>query len=169
MKSRKVLVLALAMMVWLAGLGMASDGYAEDFNVGGRFGIGAQLNLLNFGVGPSVEYWLTDNIGISASYGALSDFTSYGIRGNYLFDGNLDLFGLPARPYIGAGFSSVTLEGVFSTSKGTGIEIYGGVLEQASENIYLRSELIYSTVDFTSNDYIDYGAFSLGFGIVYYF
>lgn len=189
MKRKKMLVLALAVMVLLASLSMASDGYAEDFNLGGRFGVGIQLNALNFGIGPSVEYWPTNNIGISASFGSLSDYTSYGIRGSYLFDNKFDLFGTPTRPYLGAGFSSVTgpkysFETVTSESKGSGIEIYGGILQQASflqqasKNIYVRTEFIYSTFDVTTT--IDapsvkrefdagYGGFSLGFGVVYYF
>jgi len=158
---------------------MASNGYAEDFNLGGRFGVGIQLNALNFGIGPSVEYWPTNNIGISASFGSLSDYTSYGIRGSYLFDNKFDLFGTPTRPYLGAGFSSVTgpkysFETVTSETKGSGIEMYGGILQQASENIYLRTEFIYSTFDVTTtiNDWeydAGYGGFSLGFGVVYYF
>ncbi len=181
MKRKKMLVLALAVMVCLAGLGMASDGYAEDFNLGGRFGVGIQLNALNFGIGPSVEYWPTNNIGISASFGSLSDYTSYGIRGNYLFDNKFDLLGTSTRPYLGAGFSSVTgpkhdYGTITETTKGSGIEMYGGILQQAYgyENIYLRTEFIYSTFDVTttydSSEYkAGYGGFSLGFGIVYYF
>ncbi len=184
MKRKKMLVLALAMMVWLAGLGMASDGYAEDFNMEGRVGIGIQSNLLNFGLGPNVEYWLTDNIGMSASYGALADFTSYGIRGNYLFDNKFDLFGFSTRPYVGAGFSSVTgpkySVGTYtSETKGSGVEMYGGVFQQYTEDIYLRTEFVFSTIDVTTtidDPYLGkkdfdagYGAFSFGVGIVYYF
>lgn len=183
---RRMLILASATIVWFMSLTVAV-GYAEEFTMKGRAGAGLQVNFLNFGVGPSVEYWATENIGISGSAGVLADFTSYGIRGNYLFDKKLDIFGLPTRPYLGIGFASITgpkysFWGVTSETKGSGIEIYGGLLHSAPyihKSVYLRAEFIFSTINVktsitapywgTQTFDAGYGAFSLGWAIIYYF
>lgn len=183
---RRMLILVSATIVWFISLTVAV-GYAEEFTMKGRAGAGLQVNFLNFGLGPSVEYWGTENIGISGSIGAVADFTSYGIRGNYLFDRKLDIFGLPTRPYLGIGYASITgpeysFWGVTSETKGSGIEIYAGLLRPARyiyENVYTSVEFTYSTINVETTitaPYIGsqtfdagYNDFSIGWKIVYYF
>lgn len=161
--------------------------HAEEFPRQGTIGAALNMNVLNFGLGPGIEYWATSNINISGGLGALADFTSYGIRGNYLFNNEFKIFGIPARPLGGIGYTSIqgpeeSYAGVSAETEGSGIEIYGGFLQPApyiSKNVFIRPEFVYSTVKLEGTaTYLgeklatveaDYSAFSLGFGIVYYF
>ncbi len=187
---RRILILVLATTVWFISLSMVNVGYAEELTMKGRAGAGLQVNFLNFGMGPNVEYWATENIGISGGIGAIADFTSYGVRGNYLFSKDLTIYEYPTRPYLGVGFASITGQeysygGVTSETKGSGMEVYAGLLQPAPyihKSVYLRAEFVYSMIDVTttidytvlgstySMDYdAGYSAFSIGWGIVYYF
>jgi hypothetical protein len=159
-----------------------------DFDLAGRFGAGFQINVLNLGVGPCAEYWMRDNLGIMAAVGMLFDFTSISVRGTYLLDHTFDIFGYPACPYLGAGFASVKGPdydlggGSKVEQEGSGMEIYTGLLHPASyitKNLYLRWELILSTFELettgttsygeTITTEQDWGLFSFGAGITYYF
>lgn len=183
---RKILIFTISFILVL----IFNTSYAEELVMKERAGAGIQLNALNFGLGPTVEYWPTENIGVSGSVGIIGSFKSYGVRGNYLFDKKSEVWGLPARPYVGIGYASIegpeySLYGTTAKTKGSGIELYGGILQPApsiAENVYIRPELLLSTVTLEttiettyfgkkySEKYSgNYGAFSIGLGIVYYF
>ena len=131
-----------------------------------------------------MEYWVTDNIGLMAGVGALTDYTTFTIRGNYLLNKTFDLAGYPARPYFGVG---QVPEYYFGWAKaeqdGSGAEIYAGLLHSAAyitKNLYLRGEFILSTLKvetkasepftgITIKHEEDWSFFSIGWGIMYYF
>ena len=116
-------------------LSLCQVAYAEEVSLKGRLGVGVQSNLLNFGLGPTVEFFPAGNFSLAGSFGALSDFTSYGVRGNYFFKKTEDY-----RPYLGAGYSQINgpeatpVPGSKLETKGSGLEIYGGLLQLASKN-----------------------------------
>lgn len=179
MKQSLLLIFLMVVLV----INMAGDVQAENISVAHRFGAGLQMNVLNLGVGPCVEYWITENFGLLAAVGAMFDFTSVTIRGNYLLNQTLDIVGYPARPYIGAGYALVKGPDYGAVEQeGSGLEIYGGLLHPAAyiaRDLYLRGEFILSTFELettgktaygeTVNIDQDRGFFSFGAGIVYYF
>lgn len=129
----------------------------EPPNIQGRYGVGIQSNILNFGLAPTAEYWITDNIGASASLTLIGDFKGYGLRGLYLFDKEFSLWGRTTKPYAGLGYASVEGPeekfGIFGTvsskTKGSGFELFGGI-EQTNlwgyENIALGLEFALNTI-----------------------
>jgi len=169
---------------------------SQGFSVANRFGVGILSNSLNFGLGPSVEYWATENLGIMGSVGALADFFSLSIRGNFLFKRPFYIAEQPLKPYVGVGYVKVQGPEVsYGIEKvevdGSGVEIFGGLLHQATwlhDKIFFRSEFCYSTVELeatfggTSSSYggvtitvpeekisVDYSAFTINLGIAYLF
>jgi len=178
---KKIVILACVMMT--LSLNLVEIACAEELSVAKRFGVGIQANILNFGIGPSVEYWITENLGIMGSVGALSDYTSFTIRGNYLLNSTFNVAGSPTRPYLGVGFAHVRREeyiaGIKMEGKGSGVEIYAGNLQSIMKNLYFRGEFIFSTLKLelsassasgtTTQENADWGSFSVGGGIVYYF
>ena len=179
MKQSLLLIFLMVVLV----VNMTGITQAENISVAHRFGAGIQMNVLNLGVGPCVEYWITENFGLLAAVGAMFDFTSITIRGNYLLNQTLDIAGYPARPYIGAGYALVKGPDYGPIEQeGSGLEIYGGLLHSASyitKNLYFRGEFILSTFELettgktsygeTVNIDQDWGFFSFGAGISYYF
>lgn len=157
----------------------------DDFELSKRFGAGLQVNILNLGIGPCAEYRITENIGLMAAVGAMFDFTSLTIRGNYLLKHPLQIAGYPARPYLGVGFTSVKADYGSSSieQNGSGLEMYGGLLHPATylmENLYLRGEIILSTLTLETKEKTSYGEtvemdtlkwgfLSIGWGVAYYF
>lgn len=162
----------------------------DDLSMQGRMGAGLQISAINLGLGPTGDYWITENIGVSASIGILGDFKSYGIRGNYLFNNRFDVYGFPSRPYVGLGYASIkgpeeSYGDVTLKTEGSGFEVYAGLLQPAPyiyQNVYIRPEFVYSTITVeTTGEYTLYGQkysvsadadySSLGFGlaVVYYF
>ncbi|MDO8445549.1 MAG: hypothetical protein Q7T53_05510 [Deltaproteobacteria bacterium] len=161
---------------------------ADELALGGTIGAGLNMSLVNPWIGPVVDYWITDNIGVSVSGGLSKYFKAYEIRGNYLFDTRLDLYSFQGRPYLGLGYASVTGEeesanGISVTPEGSGLELFAGVLHHApyiSKNVYIRPELIYSSAavegEETGGWYgqtlkvdANYSAIGLGVAVVYYF
>jgi hypothetical protein len=168
-------------------------GSLESFAMKGKYGLGFSLDALNFGLGPSGEYWFTDNIAAIAHISALGDFTTIGVKGNYLFDKELK-FGqspYPSKPYVGLGFSKVEgPEGNFGSTKvtteGSGFQMFAGLFHPAPyihQNVALRGEFVYSMITVEAEATADtgfgtsqtfkadagYGGFSIGLGITYYF
>lgn len=162
----------------------------DDLSMQGRMGAGLQVSAINLGLGPTGDYWITENIGVSASIGILGDFKSYGIRGNYLFNNRFDIYGLPYRPYVGLGYASIkgpeeSSGGITLKTEGSGFEVYAGLLQPAPyiyQNVYIRPEFVYSMVTLeATGEYTlygqkysvsadaDYSAFGLGLAVVYYF
>lgn len=79
----------------------------EKFAMKGKFGAGIEASVVNLGIGPTAEYWITDNIVASGHLG-LGTFTTYGIRGDYVFSKQLNLFrGYMAEPYAGLGYTFI--------------------------------------------------------------
>lgn len=164
------------------------EAVADELALGGRIGAGLNMSLVNPWVGPVVDYWITDNLGVSISGGLSKYFKAYEIRGNYLFDARLDLYSFRGRPYLGLGYASVTGEaesanGISVTPEGSGFELFAGVLHHApyiSKNVYIRPELVYSRIavkgEETGGWYgqtlkvdANYSAIGLGVAVVYYF
>ena len=186
MKQNFLLIFLMVALV-VNVVNMAGVTRAENIVVANRFGAGIHLNVLNLSLGPSLEYWLTDNFGVLASVGALFDYTSFGLRGYYLLNRRLNIAGYPARPYVGVGFAFVKGPdynfGAGSVKQdGSGAEIYAGLLHSASylmKNLYVRGEIVLSTLTIeTTGETVygdrltheeDWGFFSFGGGIVYYF
>jgi len=177
---KKIVILVCVMMT--LSLNLVEIACAEELSVARRFGAGIQANILNFGIGPSAEYWITENLGIMGSVGTLSDYTSFIIRANYLLNSTFDVAGSPSRPYFGVGFAHVRREehraGIKMEGKGSGVEIYAGNLQSIMKNLYFRGEFIFSTLTLelsassasgTITQESDWGSFSVGGGIVYYF
>ena len=148
--------------------------------------VGILSNFLNFGLGPSVEYWATENLGVMASVGAGFDFFTLSARAHFLLNTPLEMAESPMRPYIGLGYANVqgpeeNYGGVKAETDGNGIEVFAGVLHNAlwlHPNIFLRGEFCYSTVELeaTVSGYggsasvsTEYSAFTVNFGVAYYF
>lgn len=184
----KKIVIVACVAVALS-LNLVEIACAEELSVARRFGAGIQANLLNLGIGPSAEYWATENVGLMAAVGALADYTTFLIRGNYLLNNTFDVAGYPARPYLGIGFAHVKGPeydfgfGSKVEQDGSGAEIYAGLLHSASyitENLYFRGEFVLSTLTLetsASDPYTgisvkheaDWSFFSIGWGVTYYF
>lgn len=162
----------------------------DDLSMQGRMGAGVQLSAINLELGPTGEYWITENIGVSASIGLFGDFTSYGIRGNYLFNNRLNIYGIPSRPYVGLGYASIegpeqSYGDITLKTEGSGFELYAGLIQPAFyiyPNVYIKPEFVYSAVKVeATGEYelygetysvsadADYSSFGFGVALVYYF
>ncbi|MBI2382751.1 MAG: hypothetical protein HYV18_01580 [Gammaproteobacteria bacterium] len=173
------------------GVAMAAGSAVAADDMTGRFGAGVSTNALNFGLGPTAEYWLSDEFGVSGSVGVVGDFTTYGVRVMKLFDGPFALFGVETRPYAALGYSSVkeSIDGV--DADGNGLELVGGFqalnafdnpnlawgLEFAYSNVETEANLGESCypIDFETEECTDvtvkgdYGGFSIGGKLIYFF
>ncbi|MFH1068714.1 MAG: hypothetical protein V1794_03750 [Candidatus Glassbacteria bacterium] len=139
-------------LAWISVFGIVRVCNAQEkIEMKGRLGVGIQSNLLNFGLGPTVEFFTVENFSLAGSFGALSDFTSYGIRGNLFFNKTKEY-----RPFLGAGYSQINgpeATPVFGSkleTKGSGLEIFGGLLQLASKNLGIRYEIIYGAMHLTA-------------------
>ena len=165
---------------------------SQGFSVANRLSIGLLSNIMNFGVGPSVEYWATENLGIMGSIGAGWGLTSFTIRGSYLLNNTFFIAKVPIRTYLGIGYTKikgqeasvpVVFEEIEVKTGGSGALIFVGLIQQATflhKKVFLREEFSYSTFDVgTDIDYSSpiggtrvssgYRAFSFSFGIAYFF
>lgn len=174
-KNKKVCVLKrTSVIIWsiafLASLSITATGYAKEFPVAGRVGLGLQINAFNFGIGPSLEYWASENVGLSVYLGGLRDYLLIGARGIYLFDAKLQTFSYPARPYLGVGYAYI--QGPYyrhyNHFTGYGIELIGGIFQPLSSKVAIRGELVYQIYNDVP-DYAEFNHFSLGAAIHYYF
>lgn len=168
---------------------LISPARSSDYNsLARRFGVGIWGSVWNLGIGPSVEFYPLNNIGIMGTLGALFDYTSASVRGMFLLPSMFQIEGFPLRPYVGAGYVHIwgpelDILGDTFEQNGDGFEIYGGMLFSAEallENLYVRGEFIYSnididhtingqTIDDDYSDYLDWNTFSIGMGISWFF
>lgn len=194
---KKILFVVLGLCLLNFGISTTScHAQADDFSLRNRFGVGIISSAFNFGMGPTVEYWVSENIGVLGFVTALGDFTSYGMRVDYVFSKPFYLGTFPHKFYIGGGY--VDVQGPeFSSSasfasgntyttkwetEGSGIEVHAGLLHHAKyahENLFFRSEFIIYAFDLESNYSTnsgyeanfdtDWSSFTIGFGAHYLF
>jgi hypothetical protein len=137
---RKSVSLMLAAALCVVVLGLPATGQAEDFVYAKRIALGLQGGSVGFG--PTIEYWPSDNLDLSVKLGTIFYYTSIGLRGTYLFNNRINIFSMPARPYAGAGvgYQMWNVAG-WESFGGTGIEVFGGLMQPLSKNWNLRGEL----------------------------
>ncbi|OIR16039.1 hypothetical protein GALL_35430 [mine drainage metagenome] len=151
----------LVVSVALAGaLLAAASAHAEVRHVADTNEVAGTVDVNNSTIGASLGHWFSDNIGASIGLSNGNSFTTTEIRGTYLIDKPFDIARYPALPYVGAGFISISgptysFGGASAQSKGSGLEIFGGVQWQTPwvKNLLFRAEARFSTatVDTTVN------------------
>ncbi|OIR11580.1 hypothetical protein GALL_70750 [mine drainage metagenome] len=151
----------LVISVALAGaLLAAASAHAEVRHVADTNEVAGTVDLNNSTIGASLGHWFSDDIGASVGLSNGNSFTTIEVRGTYLIDKPFNIAHSPAIPYVGAGFISISgptysLGGASSQSKGSGLEIFGGVQWQTPwvKNLLFRGEARVSTakVDTTVN------------------
>jgi hypothetical protein len=138
MRKSVSVLFAAALCVVLFGLPQVAQ--AEEFVYANRVALGLQGGSFLFG--PTIEYWPSDNLDLSARIGAWFYYTNFGVRGTYLLDNRINILDWPARPYVGAGLGyetwSVTGWTAFS---GVGVEVFAGLMQPLSKNWTVRGEL----------------------------
>lgn len=152
-----------------------------------RPGVGVWTSIMNFGIGPCVEFYPTRSLGVMGTVGALFDYTSYSVRGMYLLPSYWEIGDMPLYPYVGAGLTyvqgpEINVLGDKLEQHGTGFEVYGGgllTLKSILPNLGIRTEFIYSNIDIKTTiegeeyEYpgstLEWGMFSVGLGMTYFF
>jgi hypothetical protein len=156
----------------------------------GKWGIGAELNAVNFALGPMVRYWVTDNIGGQATYSALVGFQGFSIKGLYEFSKKIEIANEELNPFLGIGYTSLKKKERDITYKGSGASLSAGLegnLKHWHPNLYYTTEFIYSPFeiegemtstfeDWYGNSYTettsvttDFSSFGIGASLIYYF
>jgi hypothetical protein len=168
MRNTLLVLCALGLLV-----AVPSFAFSDELNVAHRWAVGLQSNAIDFGLNPTVEYWTSENFGVSASITGLIGWVGLGVRGTYLWNTPVHIFPIPARPYAGAGvgfldFPFVTGHAAFY---GENIEAFGGLLQPINDRWSVRAELN-AGWQFVSwpGDYHRgfYSPVSLGLGIFYH-
>lgn len=143
----------------------------NEFSFARRFGIGYLANITNLTfLGPTLEYWLSDNIGLSSKIGISINFIEYfySLRGNVIIGNPIVIGGPTARLYAGGGYFHI---GTFDDSLDgdDGAEVYGGIMVHSNiiEKLYFRGEFGAFVMDF-SDDY-DFKFINVGVGVTYLF
>jgi len=188
---KKVILLCGLCLFYLGFMTNSCEAQTDGFSLQSRFGVGMTTSVINFGIGPSVEFWPTENIGILGSFTSLFDYTSYGGRVDYLFSQPIYAGSSPNKVYIGVGY--VIMQGPEQSGgaygytwkveqEGSGIEAHAGILHQANyltDKLFFRGEFIYYAFDLetkgssnfgyeTSVD-LDWNTFTIGLGVHYLF
>lgn len=134
--------------------------YFHDYQFAGKVGVGVQSSLTNFGLGPSLKYYLTDHIAVQGNLGVLGDFTTYGIRGIYQLNKMADIGGIPVYPYAGAGYAMITgpeasYFGMTEKWEGSGFELLGGLLFDLTKSfglpVHTSVEFGYTNIELTAS------------------
>lgn len=173
MKKSVSLLLAAALCVIMFGL--PSTAKADEMKVAKRWALGLADNTFNFGLVPTVEYWTSENFGLSASFDYIFWSTRIGLRGTYLWDTPIHIFSMPARPYAGAGLGLFTVTPYlgYDAYYGPSFEVFGGLLQPLSDRWSVRGELAASFyVLNVPGGYVYHSSYvpiSLNFGIFYHF
>lgn len=152
----------------------------------GKAAAGIDISVVNLGIGPSAEYWITDNI-VAYAHAGLGTFTSYGAEIQYVFDKEVKLYRTyAARPYLGIGYSAIkgpkaSVDSVSADIKGSGADFHAGLFmpaEYITQNVALRLDAAYSTASLdttvtvfgkSQNVSSNYNQFGVGMGIYYFF
>jgi hypothetical protein len=157
------LLLVAAACVIMFGLPATAN--AEDMNIAKRWAVGLSANPFS-GYAPTVEYWTSDNFGLSASLRASWYWSTLGLRGTYLFNDRINIFSMPARPYAGAGLGFTSWYGGHSAP---GLELFGGLLQPFSQQISVRAELNVASYGLFYDSGHSWFPLGVGFGIFYHF
>jgi len=169
---KKTVLTLIAVAVCAVILGLPAIAKAEDFVYAKRVALGLQGGSVGFG--PTVEYWPSDNLDLSAKLSWWYLYSAIGLRGTYLLDNQIQIFGdFAARPYVGAGlgYQSWSAYG-YTAWGGPGMEVFGGLMQPLTKNLTLRGELQASYYVITwPGGYVGSRGFPLGinFGIFYHF
>jgi len=134
--------------------------------------LGLSANALNYGLVPTVEYWTSENFGVSASFSWFYYGSLIGLRGTYLLDNQIHILDMPARPYVGVGLGFLTYNPLVDYDRYStgGAEIFGGVFQPLTDQISVRAELEASSFGFMNRTgYHSYSPPSIGVGIFYHF
>lgn len=168
---RKSVLLMLAAAVCVVMFGLPSAAKADELEVAKRWAVGLHANPFS-GYAPTVEYWTSENFGLSASFSWYYWWSIVGARGTYLFDSQIHILAMPARPYAGAGLGFISW-GVYEGSpayNSVGVEVFGGLLQPFSDQLSVRAELHAASYGFTGREgYRSFSPLSVGFGIFYHF
>jgi hypothetical protein len=151
--------------------GLPGNASATELNVAKRWAVGLSATPL-LGYGPTVEYWTSENLGLSASVGWDYYWWLLGLRGTYLFNTPVHILEMPARPYVGAelGFTSQNVHLGSGRYNNTGLEVFGGLLQPLSDRLSVRAELEASSYSWYSRSgYHSPSSISIGLGIFYHF
>jgi len=162
---RKSVSVLLAAAVCVIMFGLPATANAEDMNFAKRWALGLSASPFS-GYAPTVEYWTSDNFGLSASFTWYYWWTTIGLRGTYLFDNRINIFSMPARPYAGAGVGFTSWQGGYTAP---GLEVFGGLLQPFSQQFSVRAELNAASYGiFHSGDH-NWFPLGVGFGVFYHF
>lgn len=159
----------LAAIILLSGLSFSGPAFAQSdyeqqpvqhvFSVAGRFGVGGMVNSVNYGAGPTAEYWFTEHIGAMCTLGVTGDFKTTALRGNYLFNSLVVMSSFVMRPYLGIGYAHVeadrTHRGIYFEAEEDGFEGYAGIMHNATwlyKDLFFRGEIGLSAYDMTLPD-----------------
>ncbi|WPD24259.1 MAG: hypothetical protein SD837_06795 [Candidatus Electrothrix scaldis] len=141
------------------------------FSVAQRFGIGGIVNTVNYGAGPTAEYWFTEHVGAMCTLGATGDFKTTALRGQYLFNSLVFMNAVAMRPYLGIGYAHVeadrTVGGLHFEAEEDGFEGYVGIMHNARwlyKNLFFRGEVGLSAYDMALPD-DDLSNFTVNLGI----
>ncbi|RWX46590.1 hypothetical protein VT99_12153, partial [Candidatus Electrothrix marina] len=107
----------LVAIIFLSGLSFSGTAFAQSdyeqqpaqhiFSVAGRFGFGGIVNSVNYGAGPTAEYWFTEHVGAMCTLGVTGDFKTTVLRGHYMFNSLVVMSSFAMRPYLGIGYAHV--------------------------------------------------------------
>ena len=153
------------LVVGIVGL-LASPARAQEFpSFGGRFAVGGVFDARNQTAGPSVEYWLTDSVGLGGSVHLVGDFDVWDGTVEFLAPIDFELFTVPTRPYVGGGYRKVKEDARFGGSlvklDGDGFIAFGGLRQAVRAGHGLLSwglEVEYSAFDVKAK----YAGFDVG-------
>lgn len=169
---RKSVSLLVTAALCVVMFGLPATANADELKVAKRWALGLSANALNYGLTPTVEYWTSENFGLSASLSWFYYGSLIGVRGTYLFDTPINIFPMPARPYVGAGLGFLNYNAFtgYSGYSSVGGEIFGGLFQPFSEWLSVRAELEASSFGFVNRaGYRSFSPLSVGFGIFYHF
>ena len=150
--------LALMTVVFLSGLGCSGSAFGQAdyeqqpiqhvFSVAGRFGLGGMINSVNYGAGPTAEYWFTEHVGAMCTLGITGDFKTTALRGHYMFNSLVVMSAFAMRPYLGIGYAHIeadrTYGGIHFEMEEDGFEGYAGIMHNARwlhKNLFIRGEI----------------------------
>ncbi|WP_339133957.1 MAG: outer membrane beta-barrel protein [Candidatus Electrothrix sp. GW3-4] len=179
--SRLFQSLTLLTVIFLLGLAFSGSAFAQAdyehqpsqhvFSVAGRFGIGGMVNSVNYGAGPSAEYWFTEHVGAMCTLGVTGDFKATTLRGQYLFNSLVLMSSVAMRPYLGIGYAHVEADrnhrGINFEAEEDGFEGYAGIMHNATwlhENLFVRGEIGLSAYDMALPD-DDLSNFTVNIGV----
>ena len=167
----KSVSLPLVAAVCVVMFGQPSAANADELKVAKRWAVGLSANPFS-GYAPTVEYWTSENFGLSASFSWYYWWSIVGLRGTYLFDTPIKILEMPARPYAGAGLGFISYNTYLGYDRynSAGLEVFGGLLQPLSKQLSVRAELQTSSYGFTGREgYHSFSPLSVGLGIFYHF